>query len=124
AGNVTWDGDDGFPFVIWGDLTVVGGARLTLAPRTTLKFYECCHTLDVYGTLTAETDSANPITFTSLKDDTIAGDTNGDGSASQPAPGQWGAVVFRAQSTGSVLDHTVVRYGGGFWTADVYVYTP
>jgi RHS repeat-associated protein len=123
GGNVTWDGDDNFPFIAYYDLTVNSGARLTLAPRTTVKFAYCCLTLYVNGALVADANAANPITFTSLSDDSVGGDSNNDGNASTPAPGNWGAIRFSNTSTGSVLNHAVVRYGGGYWIQNVYVNT-
>lgn len=50
------------------------------------------------------------VRFTSIKDDTIAGDTNGDGSASSPAPGDWHGV--RTGGTASICEHALVRYAG------------
>ena len=54
--------------------------------------------------------AARPVAFTSLKDDSAAGDTNADGDTTHPSMGDWGSVVctsgfvqegfFRYASTG------------------------
>jgi hypothetical protein len=44
--------------------------------------------------------------------DTVGGDTNNDGSNSTPSAGQWNGIQFNSGSTGNVLDHVDVRYGG------------
>jgi hypothetical protein len=54
----------------------------------------------------------NRVRVTSIKDDTIAGDTNGDGGASSPAPGDW-AAVFLDNGCTADLENLTVRYGGG-----------
>jgi hypothetical protein len=56
----------------------------------------------------------NPIVFTSLKDDSYGGDTNNDGNASAPAPGDWGWVEFTNTSVDSqdILEYCAIRYGG------------
>ncbi|NUQ39713.1 MAG: hypothetical protein HUU23_18375, partial [Caldilineales bacterium] len=123
AGQVTWDGDDGFPFVVWNDLAVNQGAKLTLTPGTVMKFNDYYDTLWVNGALIAAGEQARPITFTSIKDDTAGGDTNGDGNASQPAGNDWDSLRFGNTSTGSVLDHAIIRYGGGDWYESLYVAT-
>ena len=122
SGTLTWDGDDNFPFVAWEDVTVNAGAKLTLTPRTVLKFHDWYDTLIVNGTLIADTDAANQIYFTSFKDDTVGGDTNGNGNATTPAPDDWDSVRFTNSSTGSILDNVEVRYGGGESGDNVNVY--
>ncbi len=123
AANWTWAGGDTLPFVIYDDVTVDAGGTLTLSPGTVLKFRGWNEDLVVDGTLVAGATAGSPITFTSLKDDSLGGDTNGDGSATSPAPGDWSSLRFTSSSTGSILDHTVVRYGGGPNFENVWVNT-
>ncbi len=123
GGDVTWDGDDGFPFVVWDDLVINQGAKLTLTPGTVVKFRDYYDTLWVNGTLIADGDQSDPITFTSLQDDAAGGDTNGDSGATQPKANEWDSLRFQGSSTGSVLDYASVRFGGGDWSENVYVAT-
>jgi RHS repeat-associated protein len=67
--------------------------------------------LNVYGTLLSQGTADSPVYITSIKDDSVGGDTNGDGNASVPAPGDWYRIEIYS---GSVeFDQTIVRYGGG-----------
>ena len=98
------------PYVISGyGLTVAEGATLTISPGVIVKFMDGS-LLDVYGSLVADGASGQEITFTSWKDDSVGGDTNGDGDASAPTPSIWQRLQFRASSQGNVLDHVMVRY--------------
>jgi len=102
---------DSVPLIIDGALAVAAGATLTLAPGTIIKPSGCGGKLNVDGALVAVGTEADPIAFTSLKDDSRGGDTNGDGTASAPQPSDWGYVRFNAGSTGT-LKHVFFGYGG------------
>ncbi len=62
------------------------------------------------GTLNAEGSVAAPIVFTSILDDSIGGDTNGDGTTTTSGPGQWESLYI--DSSTSILSHVEVRYAG------------
>jgi hypothetical protein len=70
------------------------------------------------GTFRVLGTSSDPIYFTSLRDDTIGGDTNGDGGGSTPGRGNWRRIEFRDSSddANSLIEYAEIRYGGD----DVY----
>ena len=80
------------PILIDGTLTIPSGVTLTIEPGSILKFKNSAG-LNVQGTLLAQGTAENRIVFTSAMDDNHGGDTNGDGPATVPSPGDWQGVM-------------------------------
>ncbi|MBN2055174.1 hypothetical protein JW905_09645, partial [bacterium] len=84
--DTTWTAIDS-PYVIDSDVTVSAGSTLTLEPGAIVKFqynhgsysggYQYTVRLLVYGILDAQGTAGDPICFTSIRDDSVGGDTNG-----------------------------------------------
>jgi hypothetical protein len=88
---------------------VAVNTTLTINPGVVVKPY---NELVVNGSLRVLGTAAKPVYFTSPSDDTIGGDTNGDGAVSQPRRADWTTIRFTSSSTNSLMDHAVIRYGG------------
>jgi hypothetical protein len=89
-------------------LTVNG--TLDVGPGVAFKF-EGVHACNVYGTALFRGSGIDPITFTSIHDDAVGGDTNVNGAASVASNGQWTQLWISAAATG-VLDRVRVRFAG------------
>ncbi len=107
--NTTWTSDN--VYVIQTNTTVQPGVTLTIQPSTVVKLKTTTSYLNIKGTLQASGTSDNNIIFTSYKDDTYGGDTNGDGSTTTPAVGNW--KYIQSYSGGTVnCSYCRIRYGG------------
>ena len=94
-------------------LNVPAGHSLALGPGTVFKqdlLYNGSQ-ISAYGQLLVSGAAGNPVVFTSFKDDSVAGDTNGDGSSTAPAPGDWRSLAVHGSGE-LVMHDAVVRYGG------------
>lgn len=90
---------------------MVNGVTLTINPGAIVKFQDN-RRLFIDGKLMAAGTPSQPIYFTSYRDDSIGGDTNGNGS-SVGERGDWGWIEFRfASDDTSTIDNATVRYGG------------
>ncbi|HEX5928215.1 MAG TPA: hypothetical protein VFY48_02380, partial [Solirubrobacterales bacterium] len=77
-----------------GNPTIKAGVTLTVKPGVQFALYN----INVDGTLKVEGTAEEPVVFTSAKEE---------------APGEWCSIDFRAGSGASVVDHAVIKYGGG-----------
>ncbi len=119
--DTTWAVADS-PYIISAGVTVWPGATLTIEPGTIVKF-DSGNYIDVMGSLVANGTVDQKIYFTSLLDDTIGGDTNGDGSATVPDlsanRGMWSGVYFDLPEDVSLANANISfsRNGFDFFTA-------
>ncbi len=113
----TWV-EPGYEYLLIGDVTVAAGTTLTLDPGVVVKStaVRTARTNDIDliidGELMAVGTEEDPIHFTSHRDDTVGGDTNGDGNATNPATGDWGRLLIRNAGTGT-LSYVEIHWGGG-----------
>jgi uncharacterized repeat protein (TIGR01451 family) len=120
-GGTIWT-PDGNPYVVTSSIYIPPGVTLTVLPGVVVKLKDPDYQIYVDGALSAVGTSGQPIIFTSYHDDTAGGNT--DGGTIAPAPGDWRRLNFTSMSTGSILQHVEVRYGGYGWGHAVYVNTP
>lgn len=98
-------------YEITSTLIVPSGVTLSILPGAIVKFDAGQGiTVQAGGHFIADGTLAEPIVFTSIKDDVHGGDTNGDGSASSPAAGDWEQIDILGSGS---FDHTEVLYGSG-----------
>ncbi len=117
--DTDWTSDN--VYLVTGDVTIGQGIKLTIHPGTIVKFNSGRQLNVNQGILIAQGDFGNEIIFTSYRDDSAGGDTNGDGP-SQGQPGDWQSVAFNnavpcaggsceAGESGTILSNCRLRYG-------------
>src|SRR3989344_5757633 len=103
------------PYVVDSDLSI-DSATLTIESGVVVKVASFVSIIiEQDGTINANGAPANKIVFTSLADDEIGGDTNGDGNATSPDLGTeqylWGGISsFDKNNSKISLNNVLIRY--------------
>ena len=100
----------GSPYVI-DFATIAEGATVVVEAGVVVKF-KAGGGLDVRGRLIVEGTAAARVVFTSAADDSVGGDTNGDGGATGARRGDWRTIKFLGSSQSSLVNYASIRYGG------------
>lgn len=111
SGNIdeptVWE--EGFVYVINGSNVTVRSV-LTIEPGVTVKIKDA--SIDVVGgKIIANGTPEKRIVFTSLGDDRFCGDTNGDGTATNPAKGDWQQISLNG-TTETTFKYVDIFYAG------------
>jgi len=105
--NIEWKEDE-VAFVLTSTTTnIPSGKTLTLGDNVVLKFIKNGVLNLGAGANSLRNYNGEGVWFTSIKDDNLKGDTNGDGSSSSPATADW---------TGIFLDESAKNIGYADWT--------
>jgi hypothetical protein len=112
-GDNTWHAD--LPYVVpgWCILGGYGPVSLTIEAGAVVKIGGGGLEFKYTSVLTAAGTAEQPVTFTSLKDDSVGGDTNNDGSDTTPARNDYHHVLLNGADARALFEHAAFRYGGG-----------
>ena len=100
--------ESGNVYIVSRDVTFPNGTTLTIEPGAIVKVADGASIrFDAGATLLANGTRAAPIVITSLHDDSVGGDTNDNGAATQPQPGSWHQIRISGTAT---LDYVSMHY--------------
>ncbi|MDD4271336.1 MAG: hypothetical protein PHF50_00865 [Patescibacteria group bacterium] len=103
-----------------GGLVIMPGVKLTVEAGTIIKLAPNNMILAM-GELDIRGNAIEPVIITSLRDDSTGGDTNGDGAATAPAPGDWYGVMANSSNAKIKIDYAKISYGGSYDDSPAYL---
>jgi hypothetical protein len=114
--NTTWGPTGtvvGSVFWVRNSMAINAGVTLIIQPGVVVKF-DPGTSLTTNGALRAIGTPAQNIIFTSVHDDAVGGDTNGNGNLTVPNASDWGGIRFPDATTdfATRLDYADVRFAG------------
>ncbi|MBO7686753.1 MAG: leucine-rich repeat protein, partial [Kiritimatiellae bacterium] len=111
--DTTWTG--GQVYEVQQGCTVEGNATLTIEAGAIVKLplvgRYSGNQFRSHGKLVVNGTRANPVVFTSIRDDSWGGDTNGDGDRSEPYPGECCGVFLYGQNACIEATYAKFLYG-------------
>lgn len=107
SADTTWT-KEASPYVVYQDVEVEQDVTLTIEPGTVIKFEESSY-LVVFGKLVVSGLVSDKVYFTSLYNDTIGEDTDGDGGGWSPEYFMWGGIVVVNDGTFDI-NNTDISY--------------
>lgn len=107
--KITWDSN--IPYLIEKQIVIAKSGSLTVMPGNVIKTTTSIAVAD--GSLNLMGTAEEPITVTSVNDDSVGGDVYSDGQGKTPQAGDWGQIEFQTQAMPSTLTYTNLYYGGG-----------
>lgn len=109
SGETAWNTED-LPIIIPNNnsVSVPAGSVLTINPGSIIKSGGY---IIVDGALIANGTEGSKIYLTSIKNDSVGGDTNGDESSTTPNAADWKGIIFNNGSRGEI-SYTHIDYSG------------
>ncbi len=100
---------------------VISGQTLVIQPGVIIKFVDGMY-MRSDGTIIARGTAANPIVFTSYRDNTYGGKTNLVSDTTSPAPNDWQYLRIRELgSVGSVISNCIFKYAGKYSNGALWI---
>lgn len=111
SSDIVWSKEAG-PYVVMSTIAVTQGATLTVEPGTIIKFNET-RKLNVEGALYINGTEAEPVSITSIHDDSVGGDSNQNGTSTSVDryAHRFGGITFASGSNGE-MKYLNIRFAG------------